>query len=166
MSSPVRAGDRRVAVDEEELIDAVRGGGEQVPPIPKQIAISGVETRDRPPSHRLDLMSDRDTRDGRTPEVVIGNVAGGVRLSPSSAIWAGHVPVHVRRFQPGAQSAIEKMGKRMGRTSDGPCEVRQGGAPSRRTRTRVPGSIRPHNLIIVGRATDMSVNPCLEGRVP
>jgi hypothetical protein len=51
----------------------------------------------------------------RTCDARFRNEAGGVLLSPASAVWAGQVAVQVRRFQPGTQSAIEKMGKRMGK---------------------------------------------------
>ena len=68
-----RADRRVVAVHEEELVDAVRGGGEQVAPQAEQVAVARVEARDRTAAHRLDLVRDRDARHRRAPEVVVGD---------------------------------------------------------------------------------------------
>ena len=64
-------GRRLVAVDEEELVHAVRRGGQQVPPEAEQVAVAGVEAGDAPPAHRLDLAGDRDARHRRPAEVVV-----------------------------------------------------------------------------------------------
>ncbi len=55
------AGDRLVAIDEEELVNAVCRGGQQVTSEPKHVAVPGVEAGDRPPAHQVDLVGDRET---------------------------------------------------------------------------------------------------------
>ena len=62
-----------VAVDEEELVDAVRGGGQEVTAEAEQVAIARVETRDRPAAHPRHFVGDGDARHGRTADVVVGD---------------------------------------------------------------------------------------------
>jgi hypothetical protein len=38
---------RSVAVDEQELVDTVRGGREEVPSKAEDVAVPGIDTRDR-----------------------------------------------------------------------------------------------------------------------
>ena len=71
-----RADERLVAVDEEELVDAVGRRGEQVAPEPEQVAVAGVEAGDGAPAHRLDLVGDGDARDGGPADVVVGDQEG------------------------------------------------------------------------------------------
>src|SRR5262249_42704132 len=64
---------RTVAVHEEELIDAVRGGGQEITAEAEQVAVTRIQTRDGPPTHQADLVRDRDARHRRPADVVVGD---------------------------------------------------------------------------------------------
>ncbi len=66
-----------VAVDEEELVHAVRRRGEQVAPEAEQIAVAGVEAGDGAAPHLLYLVRNGHARDGGPSDVVVGNEERG-----------------------------------------------------------------------------------------
>jgi hypothetical protein len=70
------AGARLVAVDEQELADAVGGGGEQVAAEAEQVAVARVDAGDAAPAHGLHLVRDRDAGDGGTADVVVRDEEG------------------------------------------------------------------------------------------
>ncbi len=69
VGTPARLGP--VAVDEEQFVDAVGGGGEQVAPEPEDVAVPGVQAGDRPATHPGDLVGDGDARHGCPTDVVV-----------------------------------------------------------------------------------------------
>ena len=64
---------RTIPVDEEELPHAVRGGREQVAPEPEDVAVPGVDARDRTSTHEVDLVGHGDAGDGGATDVVVGD---------------------------------------------------------------------------------------------
>ena len=88
VSSLVRApAERLVAVDEEELVDAVGRRGEEVAPEAEEVAVAGVEAGDGAPAHRLHLVGDGDARDGGPADVVVGDEeAGGDRAEHADLV--------------------------------------------------------------------------------
>ena len=66
-------GGRLVTVHEQELIDAVRRGGQEIATEPEQIPVTRIETRNRPAAHGLDFVGDRDARHSRAAEMVVGD---------------------------------------------------------------------------------------------
>jgi len=60
-----------IAVDEQELVNAVSGGGQQISPEPQHVAVPGVEARHRAATHQRHLVSDGDARDCCSTDVVV-----------------------------------------------------------------------------------------------
>ena len=70
-------GQRLVAVDEEELVHAVRRRSEEVAPEAEQVAVAGVEAGDGAAAHLLHLVRNGHARDGGPSDVVVGNEERG-----------------------------------------------------------------------------------------
>src|SRR5260221_11355630 len=62
-----------VAVDEKELVDSVGRRCQEITAQSEKVPIARVQTGDRATSHALDLMSDRDARNGCATDVVVGD---------------------------------------------------------------------------------------------
>ena len=78
-----------VAVDEEELVDAVGGGRQQVAAEAEHVAVAGVEAGDRPPAHRGHLVGDGEAGHGGPAEVVVGHEVGVGDLAEHADLVAG-----------------------------------------------------------------------------
>jgi hypothetical protein len=55
------------------MVHSVSGGRQKVSAKAEKVPIAGVEASDRAGPHVGDLMGDRDARDGRATEVVVGD---------------------------------------------------------------------------------------------
>src|SRR5579859_2077919 len=62
---------RIVAEDEQELVYAVGGAGQQISAESEHVAITGVQAGDGTTAHLVDLVGDGDARHGRPPDVVV-----------------------------------------------------------------------------------------------
>ncbi len=62
-----------IAVDEKKLVDPVRRSGEQVALEAENVAIPGVQTRDRASAHQRHLVGDSDARHRRPTDVIVGD---------------------------------------------------------------------------------------------
>jgi hypothetical protein len=62
---------RGIAVDEEEMVDAVRGRGQKIAPEPKQVSVARVDARNRPAAHVRDFVRDGDARHRGAAQVVV-----------------------------------------------------------------------------------------------
>ncbi len=60
-----------VAADEQEVVDAVGGGGEQVPAETEEVAVSAVHAGHRWGAECCDFLGDGDAGDGGAAEVVV-----------------------------------------------------------------------------------------------
>ena len=58
---------------EEKMVESIGGGRQEISPEPQKVSVASVYTGDCAAPHMGDLLSDREARNGRSSEVIIGD---------------------------------------------------------------------------------------------